>query len=383
MENTKSTKKYLRDTIIPYFVGFKLSTIGIIQTILDNLKIVQDKLTGIINRIKFKAMSNYNKLDTLIDVFVDTYKRKYTTSYNTFQKHIENTNNPHGTKLKDFILVSTLKPNNSQGKLNDIWIEYVDSYVVNPDPTIDVRWVYSNWSGCSAPCGGGTKYKAPICMTGITNLSDSVCIAAGKTKPANITQSCNTQTCLNINTSTCNFTCTNTVVSNTDTLDYRDIGGKYIHFGSFTMVPTQGHYYWRFPFSCHLPTQVTVHEGDGHTKWYYVSPAISLALGITSSIRTTIYPVKILCAKPTDGHSTTTATASSVTYSSSNNNGSISGYVLARIPREFVGADGIIHLHFNTSILRCGSTRGSFGVQYDLPFTYNSEPSRSVVCQGS
>lgn len=71
-------------------------------------------------------------------------------------------------------------------------------------------WKINNdWSNCSKPCGGGTKTKQYLCKNTSGSIIDNSNCSG--TKPDQVSQDCNTQSCetwqLDNNWSTCSKTC--------------------------------------------------------------------------------------------------------------------------------------------------------------------------------
>ncbi|MDE3156438.1 MAG: thrombospondin type-1 domain-containing protein, partial [Acidobacteriota bacterium] len=71
-----------------------------------------------------------------------------------------------------------------------------ESLACNTQPCVTYQWVFSDWSTCSAACGGGTQTRTAVCEdSNGTVVANSACAglppAAGPTS-----QACNTQACV-------------------------------------------------------------------------------------------------------------------------------------------------------------------------------------------
>ena len=63
----------------------------------------------------------------------------------------------------------------------------------NTQPCVTYQWSTSSWSACSVACGGGTETRTALCVDGNGNVVDSG-YCAGLTAPVT-SEACNTQAC--------------------------------------------------------------------------------------------------------------------------------------------------------------------------------------------
>lgn len=192
MSTDHKTKYYIKDYLSPYFIGFKLSVLGVIEQIIKQLNLVKSKLDESVIRINNKVYLSYTDINTKIQLFITNMTRLYKKSEDTFTEHIEREDNPHEVKLNDLVVISALAPTNGIGNINDIWIEYEDGSSVLPRP--DCKYVTSAWSTCSVSCGGGTQTRSTQCVFEGANVDDSYCNKYSIPKPIS-SRTCNTVHC--------------------------------------------------------------------------------------------------------------------------------------------------------------------------------------------